>query len=102
MAQTLPFGSSAPFAEPLWYSRNASPFYTASHRQLRAAVRKYVDEEIRPFAEEWEKQGFVPEKVRRFYFNDQSACWTTANLPAPRRANDMRSSGFPSHIRRMS
>lgn len=59
-----PFGSSTPYAEPLWYSRNTTPFYKDSHRKLRAAVRKYIDEEILPHAFEWEQAGKVPDEVR--------------------------------------
>jgi hypothetical protein len=58
------FGCSTPYAEPLWYSRNTTPFYTDSHRSLRAAVRKYIDEEILPNAFEWEQAGKVPDEVR--------------------------------------
>ncbi len=57
------FGCPFPYAEPLWYSRNVSPHYTDSHRKLRAAVRKYVDEEILPDAFEWESAGEIPESV---------------------------------------
>jgi len=60
------FGSTAPYAEPLWYSRNVSPHYTASHRKLRAAVRKYMDEEIIPNAFEWETAGIVPDWARDY------------------------------------
>jgi hypothetical protein len=62
------FGSTAPYAEPLWYSRNVSPHYTTSHRKLRAAVRKYYDEEIIPYAFEWESAGKVPDEVREAAF----------------------------------
>jgi hypothetical protein len=58
-----PFGSPTPYAEPLWYSRNVSPHYNDSHRKLRAAVRKYVDEEIIPYAFEWESAGRVPDSA---------------------------------------
>lgn len=58
-----PFGSPTPYAEPLWYSRNVSPHYNDSHRKLRAAVRKYVDEEIIPYAFEWESAGIVPDSA---------------------------------------
>ncbi|TVY58154.1 Acyl-CoA dehydrogenase apdG [Lachnellula cervina] len=51
------FGSPIPYAEPLWYSRNLTPHYNDSHRNLRAVVRKYVDEEILPYAFEWESAG---------------------------------------------
>jgi hypothetical protein len=57
------FGSTAPYAEPLWYSRGAAPHHTASHLRLRAAVRKYIDEEILPYAFDWESAGRVPEAV---------------------------------------
>jgi Acyl-CoA dehydrogenase, N-terminal domain len=63
-SQPLAFGSTSPFAEPLWYSRGGSPYYKDSHRKLRAVVRKYVDEELRPYAEEWEDIGKVPDNVR--------------------------------------
>ncbi|KAH7386485.1 acyl-CoA dehydrogenase/oxidase [Cadophora sp. MPI-SDFR-AT-0126] len=57
------FGCPFPYAEPLWYSRNVSPHYNDSHRKLRAAVRKYVDEEILPNAFEWESAGEVPDSA---------------------------------------
>lgn len=55
-----PFGSTAPYAEPLWYSRNVTAHHKDSHRKLRATVRKYVDEDLRPYAFEWESAGRVP------------------------------------------
>jgi len=61
MAQSF---SSAPFSEPLWYTRGESPYYNESHHRLRRAVRKYVDEHIIPNCEEWEKNGAVPLEVR--------------------------------------
>lgn len=60
-----PFGCPTPYAEPLWYSRNVSPHYNDSHRKLRAAVRKYVDDEILPYAFEWESAGQVPDSAFR-------------------------------------
>lgn len=61
---TAPFGSTAPFAEPLWYSRNNSPYYKDSHYVLRAYVRDYVEKDLKPYAEECEKAGFVSPQVR--------------------------------------
>ncbi|KAK3347597.1 acyl-CoA dehydrogenase [Neurospora tetraspora] len=57
------FGSSAPFAEPLWYSRVGNPNYNDSHRRLRDEIRRYVDTEIEPFCSEWEANGAVPQQV---------------------------------------
>ena len=62
--QYRPFGCPSPYAEPIWYSRNVSPHYTDSHRKLRGAVRKYIDEEILPYAFEWESAGKVPDSAR--------------------------------------
>ena len=65
-----PFGCPIPYAEPLWYSRNLSPYYTDSHKRLRAAVRKYIDEEIIPYAFEWESAGKVPDWARGSSLNE--------------------------------
>lgn len=58
------FGSTTPFAEPLWYSRTDNPNYTDSHRRLQQAIRRYVDTELVPFVSEWEEKGAVPPNVR--------------------------------------
>ncbi|ORY67542.1 acyl-CoA dehydrogenase [Pseudomassariella vexata] len=57
------FGSTTPFAEPLWYSRPGNPHYTDSHRRLRDEIRRYVDTEIEPFCSEWEAMGSIPAAV---------------------------------------
>lgn len=59
----------APFAEPLWYYRDSSPYYDESHKRLRQFVREYVENDLMPYAEEWEKDGHVPPEVHiRFPF----------------------------------
>lgn len=58
------FGTAAPYAEPLWYSRGLTPYYNDSHRLLRQEARAYVDKFIAPFCEQWEKEGKIPEEVR--------------------------------------
>lgn len=52
-----------PFADPLWISRAISPYHNDSHRKLQKEVREYVDNNLRPYAEEWERQGSVPVEV---------------------------------------
>ncbi|KAK3621074.1 hypothetical protein LTR56_023000 [Elasticomyces elasticus] len=52
--------TGVPFAEPLWHSRGASPYYSDSHRRLQKEVRQYVDTKILPFSEQWEREGSVP------------------------------------------
>jgi hypothetical protein len=58
--------SYTPFADPVWLNRGYSPYFTDSHRRLQKQTRKYVDDEISPFCEEWEKQGFVPAEVSSY------------------------------------
>jgi acyl-CoA dehydrogenase len=44
---------------------SGSPFFTSEHEMLRAQVRRFVETEIKPFAEAWEEAGFVPRDVLR-------------------------------------
>ena len=46
-------------------SGSHSPFFTEEHEMLRDQVRRFVEEEIKPFGDAWEKQGFVPRDVLR-------------------------------------
>ena len=64
------FGSETPFAEPAWYRGAHSPHYNSSHIAFRAKVRKFVEEEVKPYVDEWEedhlKTGFeFPVEVLR-------------------------------------
>lgn len=61
MADTIT--SPIPFADPPWHSSKEHPYYKDSHRRLQKYVREYVDKEISPNVEEWERQGYVPEEV---------------------------------------
>lgn len=55
------------FGDPYWYQSWNSPFYKASHRRLRAFMRKFIDEEITPNCHEWDNQRQIPQKVfKRF------------------------------------
>jgi len=42
-----------------------SPYFREEHEALRAQLRRFVESEIKPHGEEWEKQGFVPRDVLR-------------------------------------
>ncbi|KAF4972232.1 hypothetical protein FSARC_1129 [Fusarium sarcochroum] len=58
---------SAPFVDPLWYSRGASIYYNESHVRLRDEVRHYVETHISPYCEEWERNGAIPpEMIKQF------------------------------------
>jgi acyl-CoA dehydrogenase len=43
----------------------ADPWFGPEHRMLRDQVRRFVEEEIKPRADAWEEQGFVPRHVLR-------------------------------------
>ena len=43
----------------------ADPWFGPEHRMLRDQVRRFVEEEIKPRADAWEEQGFVPREVLR-------------------------------------
>ncbi|GME49438.1 Monooxygenase FAD-binding protein [Neofusicoccum parvum] len=53
-------GSRLPYAEPAWSRGSPSPYLTATHRRLRAAMRAWVETAIMPFAHDWEEAGAVP------------------------------------------
>jgi acyl-CoA dehydrogenase len=46
-------------------SEPSSPWFSSEHEMLRAQVRRFVDEEIKPHADAWERDGFVPRDVLR-------------------------------------
>ena len=49
------FGEGVPFGDPYWYQGFASPYYNASHIAYRAKCRKFVEDEILPYADEWSR-----------------------------------------------
>jgi len=49
------FGSDVPYAEPAWYRGQQSTYYTQSHVDFRAKMRKFVNEHLLPNINEWEE-----------------------------------------------
>ena len=45
--------------------RLASAYFGEEHELLRRQVRRFVENEVKPFAVAWEEQGFVPREVLR-------------------------------------
>lgn len=41
----------------------STPYFTDEHNMFRETVRRFVDERVQPFAEEWEARGHVPRDV---------------------------------------
>ena len=55
---------SVPFSEPSWYdSRNESPYYNEHHKAWRQVMRDFVDNEIMPYRDEWDKVGKIPPEL---------------------------------------
>src|SRR3954453_9428469 len=42
-----------------------SPYFREEHEALRAQIRRFVEQEIKPHGLKWEEQGFVPREVLR-------------------------------------
>ena len=58
-------------------------YLTDEHRMLRDQARRFVEEEIRPQGDVWEKQGHVPREVYRRMGNWAfSACAIRRNTAA--------------------
>lgn len=55
--------SEIPSADPAWHHRQDHPYYKPSHYRLQRFVREYVDAEIAPNVEDWERQGDIPVTV---------------------------------------
>jgi len=49
------FGNDVPMAEPMWYQGLPTPYYGDSHVAWRQHVRKYVDAELEPVVDDWDR-----------------------------------------------
>ncbi|KAJ3069391.1 hypothetical protein HDU98_007520, partial [Podochytrium sp. JEL0797] len=49
--------SKVPYAETAFWMGSKSPYYNESHKTFKAALRKFVDTELRPHAQEYEDNG---------------------------------------------
>merc|ERR1712028_179493 len=54
--------SEVPYAEPAWVRGRYSPYYNEGHREDRAAIRKFIHEELREEAEKGEASNKPPSK----------------------------------------
>ncbi|PHH71623.1 hypothetical protein CDD82_6400 [Ophiocordyceps australis] len=91
----LDLDARVPWSEPAWVNTLSSPYYSQSHRTLRAHIRKYVDEHILPHALEWEAAGEPPRAAAKHFclsgipFDDVPDEYRPANLA--------RVAGVPAH-----
>jgi alkylation response protein AidB-like acyl-CoA dehydrogenase/predicted heme/steroid binding protein len=54
--------SPFPYAEAMGSWRKHSPYYNESHHKMRAALRAFMDAEIRPYCKAWDDDGEYPTK----------------------------------------
>jgi len=47
------------------HDTSSLPYFSPEHELLRAQIRRFVETEIKPYAQAWEDQGFVPREVLR-------------------------------------
>jgi alkylation response protein AidB-like acyl-CoA dehydrogenase len=80
------FGNRGPWSEPSWYSSLASPYYNASHKRLRNALRSHIDKDIKPYMLEWEENGEAPDDVRLAYARSG---YPFTDVPEPYRPEDV-------------
>ncbi len=59
------FGDLVPYGDPAWYQGWNSPYYNDSHRRFRAAMRKFVDEEIMPYVHQWDEARQLPKGIHK-------------------------------------
>uniref|UniRef100_A0A7S2K5K9 Acyl-CoA dehydrogenase n=1 Tax=Zooxanthella nutricula TaxID=1333877 RepID=A0A7S2K5K9_9DINO len=58
------FGDMNAFGDPNWYQAFNNPgYYNKTHKELRAKVRAFVDEEVTPNVFEWDEAGVIPQQV---------------------------------------
>jgi acyl-CoA dehydrogenase len=43
----------------------AHPIFTEDHELIRAQLRRFVEEKVKPHGPKWEEAGFVPREVLR-------------------------------------
>ena len=44
-------------------ARLTNPFLTPSHEEWRKQLRRFIDKEIMPYAEEWDEAGKIPDSL---------------------------------------
>jgi len=58
------YGDMNAFGDPSWYQAFNNPgFYNETHKQLRAKVRSFVEEDIMPNVHEWDEAGRIPQEI---------------------------------------
>ena len=60
----LAYGDQIPYGDPAWYQRSTvNPFYKQTHRDFRARVRAFVENEIIATMSSWRHLGVPPKEL---------------------------------------
>jgi alkylation response protein AidB-like acyl-CoA dehydrogenase len=89
------FGDMIPYGDPAWYQGYYSPYFNESHVALRAEVRKWVDDNIEPFVDEWDEAGEMPEDVYRKFAKAGYLASLTGLKQFPTQYTDIRLKSVP-------
>eukprot|EP00397_Hematodinium_sp_SG-2012_P029816 GEMP01031531.1.p1 GENE.GEMP01031531.1~~GEMP01031531.1.p1 ORF type:complete len:488 (+),score=83.94 GEMP01031531.1:96-1466(+) len=58
------FGAKEPLSEPAWYHDLNSAYYKDTHKKWREHVRSYVDDEIEPVVDAWDRAASLNDHVK--------------------------------------
>jgi alkylation response protein AidB-like acyl-CoA dehydrogenase len=75
---------AAPWAEPSW-NYIPSPYYNETHKALRDGLRAYLNENIIPYALEWEEAGEAPREAAMEWLKSG---FGHTDIPPPYRPKD--------------
>lgn len=80
--QHAQFGSAVPYAEPAWYRGVPTAYYQPKHAAFRDKCRKFVDEHLLPFVDDWDEAGRCPIEELRPKARDAGVLcpWAPAEL----------------------
>lgn len=78
--------ADTPYAEALGFWRKRTPYYKASHRVFREALKHILGRIVRPFANDWDDDGKVPSRkvLRSLGDTGVLACFVAHEENAPR------------------
>jgi len=76
--QSNSFGTPIAYAEPYWYNGDMkSPYYNETHCEFRQLVRNFIETEVVPNFDEWEKNYDYPREMHEiaYKYGVFGACW---------------------------
>jgi len=72
------YGTSIAYAEPYWYNEELkNPYYNDSHKAFRQVVRNFIETEVVPNIDSWEKNFDYPRELHEIAYKHGvfGSCW---------------------------